>query len=1325
VSDLQLTTRRELELMHELQQLADTRAAEELRITTTRTAELTSAEKDHQTTANKLTKDFAERRRLLENEFANAKLAAGQEFRETKAELTKQLTAAQARIAAEHKQLGLMLERKHKEKQWEAMAVFDASKDAPQQALDQAMKRIGTRKAQVDGLERDALTLLAMRKLDKQAHSMPESPPANAGGSLANAGGSLANAGASQRLPFDDDNSTQSAEDRQQAILAEVHKAVMDLQAQSLPSLLLEEHRIILWWVFAVVLMIVPALFATHYSLPGTALGAFVAGSILTAIAYFLLKPKAVAQTLGQYARIHDLVGTARRLDALARQESQQHARQEAEAINARKEQEIRIAQETRDQALAEGDTKKVELLAQAEQRFQSQLDEIETRQQDVLATVEEKYPPLLDQLATDRQTAWQANETKYADRTAAANTQHDADWQAMSTRWHNGFQQITGELAAMRHWCDELYPDWDQETWQNWQRPTVVPPVVPFGQCMLPLQAVKNGISLEPELVPPQRELQLPTWMSLEEHPRMVITAEGTGRSAAAEVLRLMALRFLTAIPAGKLRFTIIDPSSLGQEFATFMHLADYDEQLVGKRIWTDPRQIDERLALLADHMERVLQKYLRNEFATIHEYNAHAGEVSEPYHVLIVANFPAGLSNSAMQRLKTIATTGPRCGVYTLMSVDTSVKLPADFPLAELVNGAVHLDWAGDRFRWKYPLFEKLALEFDRLPTKDRLNEVLRHAGEESRVANKVEVPFAVVAPPTEKIWSESSAQELIVPIGRAGANELQSLRLGKGTAQHALISGKTGSGKSTLLHALITNLALRYSPRELEFYLIDFKKGVEFKTYATHQLPHARVIAVESEREFGVSVLERLDEELRRRAERFRTLGVQDLASFRRETGESLPRILLVVDEFQELFVADDKLAQDAALLLDRLVRQGRAFGVHVLLGSQTLAGAYSLARSTIGQMAVRIALECSEADAHLILSDDNPAARLLSRPGEAIYNDQNGMVEGNHLFQVVWLPDRARQGYLAQIRAAQVAAEIVVEPPIVFEGNVPADPLQNDALVSLVTDGVNEPVAEPQIWLGSAVRIEPPTQMIFRRQGGYNLLIVGQDEPLALGVLTTAVASLAAQLPSVTPRITVIDGMRAESPDRGTWQTLNEKLPGSVDLRSPRDTARSVNDLADEVKRRTEQPDSDHTPLFLVVYDLAQVRDLRLTEEDFSFSSFSSNGKPPSIDKRFREILREGPAVGIHTLIWCDSHNSLNRVIDRPTMREIDYRVALQMSPIDSTSFIDSPAAGRLGEHRALFYRDDTGTITKFRPYGRPNAEWLGILAENAGTRLKTE
>ena len=66
--------------------------------------------------------------------------------------------------------------------------------------------------------------------------------------------------------------------------------------------------------------------------------------------------------------------------------------------------------------------------------------------------------------------------------------------------------------------------------------------------------------------------------------------------------------------------------------------------------------------------------------------------------------------------------------------------------------------------------------------------------------------------------------------------------------------------------------------------------------------------------------------------------------------------MARVLLIVDEFQEFFVEDDKW-QGVTLLLDRLVRQGRAFGMHVILGSQTLGGQYSLPKATLGQMAVR--------------------------------------------------------------------------------------------------------------------------------------------------------------------------------------------------------------------------------------------------------------------------------------------------------------------------------------------------------------------------------
>ncbi len=215
---------------------------------------------------------------------------------------------------------------------------------------------------------------------------------------------------------------------------------------------------------------------------------------------------------------------------------------------------------------------------------------------------------------------------------------------------------------------------------------------------------------------------------------------------------------------------------------------------------------------------------------------------------------------------------------------------------------------------------------------------------------------------------------------------------------------------SGKSTLLHALIVNLALWYSPDEWSSISSTSRKASNSRLTPTLELPHAKVIAVESEREFGLSVLQRLDLELKRRGDLYREVGEQDVKGFRDARPDiPLPRILFIVDEFQEFFVEDDKISQEARCCSTASSARAVPSAFTSTLGSQTLGGAYSLARGTLGQMAIRIALQCSEADAHLILSEDNTAARLLTRPGEAIYNDANGMIEGNNLFQVVWLHD----------------------------------------------------------------------------------------------------------------------------------------------------------------------------------------------------------------------------------------------------------------------------------------------------------------------------
>src|SRR5258706_4677758 len=621
---------------------------------------------------------------------------------------------------------------------------------------------------------------------------------------------------------------------------------------------------------------------------------------------------------------------------------------------------------------------------------------------------------------------------------------------------------------------------DWEGTNWEKWAPPKTFTTLVRFGELQVDLKTITDQY---PRHLALPEAFSVPANLAFPRQSSLLIHADREGRPEAVAALQMGKSRLLTSLPPGRVKFTIIDPVGLGQSFAGFMHLADHDESLVGGRIWTEREQIDQRLLNLTEHMETVIQKYLRNEYETIDEYNAQAGELAEPYRYLVIADYPVGFEGDSFRRLASIATSGARCGVYTLMIRDTRIPMPQGSHFDDLVGHSVNLVRIDGKYLWKDEVFKQFPLKLDTPPTEGTLTDMMDVVGRQARNAARVEVPFWQIAPKEEKdFWSKSAKSLLSVPVGRLGATKVQSLAMAKGVAQHALVAGKTGSGKSTLLHAIVTNIAMWYRPDEIELYLIDFKKGVEFKTYASNELPHARAIAVESDREFGLSVLQRLDMELTRRGEIFRKLDVQDLASYRDTPGTGpMPRTLLIIHEFQEFFTEDDKLAQDSALLIDRLVRQGRAFGVHVSLGSQTIGGSGGLSRATLGQMAIRIALQTSEADSQLILGDGNSAARLLTRPGEAIYNDAGGLVEANSPFQVAWLPDAQRDEFLIKVlEKTKRENAFYGEPAVVFEGNAPADVTKNRALIKLLeTGGAKQTPTPPLAGMGDPAPIKDPT------------------------------------------------------------------------------------------------------------------------------------------------------------------------------------------------------------------------------------------------------
>jgi len=989
-----------------------------------------------------------------------------------------------------------------------------------------------------------------------------------------------------------------------------------------------------------------------------------------------------------------------------------------------------------------------------------------EERQRLWLKMIKEQHDELVARLQAQTTTVAEQLETGCNESLARLSATRAAGRQAIETEWQQVVLPIYATLQSAAATADEIFPPWRAELWRNFRLPDAFAEGAKFATLAVEVETLSE-VSLAGKgfTLPGPVSFHTPLSLRVPGAASILFETKSSGHEQIIGALNNLILRLLTSAPPGRLAFTIFDPVGLGQNFAGLMHLADFEERLINSRIWTQTAQFEQRLADLNEHIEKVTQMYLRNEYETLAEYNAQAGRMAEKYQFLVIADFPSNFSDLAVKRLQSIAASGPRCGVHLLIHWDQRKAAPVEFVPEELRKHSICIVPQGDGFALAgcpaaEPLLARpsatlaspsegeeragggvvpginawngLKLLLDAPPDAALATQLLQQIGKDSTDSYRVEMPFAEVAPEDGELWTRQTTSELRVAVGRTGATKLQYLALGQGTRQHGLIAGKTGSGKSTLFHVIITNLALWCSPEQVEFYLVDFKKGVEFKCYATHKLPHARVIAIESDREFGLSVLQRIDDELKRRGDLFRKLGAQDIAGYQRAGGtEPMPRTLLLIDEFQELFVEDDRVSQGAALLLDRIVRQGRAFGIHVLLGSQTLGGAYSLARATIGQMVVRIALQCNEADAYLIMNEDNPAPRLLSRPGEAIYNDEGGALQGNSPFQVVWLPDEVREMWLAKVSAfaerrsptRRVSDEVShragseigapMREPIVFEGNAPASLRDNALLRALLDAKAIQSGAAPRIWLGAPNSIKGPTEAIFRRQSGNHLLIVGQREEAALGMLGVALVSLAAQHPKNSARFFVFDCSAPDSPEAKFLERAVQAVPQAIKLVRAGDVDEVMTGLAAEQQQRTDDPGAVTTETYLLIHGLQRNKKLRFDEE-MSFSLDAGAGGNPGL--QLNKLICEGASLGFHVIANCDTYNNVMRFLSRKALSEFEMRVVFQMSANDSASLIDSPQANNLGLHRAILFNGQEGWLETFRPYALPDEGWLAEVGQ---------
>ena len=894
-----------------------------------------------------------------------------------------------------------------------------------------------------------------------------------------------------------------------------------------------------------------------------------------------------------------------------------------------------------------------------------------------------------------------------------------------LDERWVDTVAAAQAYAAELSARSAARHPAWSAPKWASWTPPTEFATEIPLGSARLSLTALaalatSGGTQGLP--VPADATLEVPVDLAFPSPASLLIRTGPDGRTAALQLVNHVLLRALAAFPAGRLRLTLIDPVGLGEAFSDFLELADHEDSLLGRGVLNEAGAIEQGLADLIAHTEMVIQKHLRGRYATIVDYNREAGEMQEALHMVVVADFPAGFTERAVERLAILARSGARCGVHLLLLHDDRRTLPAALDLAWFRRTGVVLRDLQGRLVIDREGLADWEFRAQPLPPADVPPRLIAAIGRAAATAQRVEVPFAAVTPTAAERWSLSSAKQLRIPIGKRGADRLQYFDVGRGTAQHALIGGRTGSGKSTLFHVLITSAALWYAPSELEFHLIDFKKGVEFKSFATQRLPHARIIAIESDREFGLSVLRNLDLELARRGDAFRAVGAQDLAAHRSSGGEHLPRILLLIDEFQEFFTEDDAIARDAALLLDRFVRQGRAFGLHVMLGSQTLGGSYSLAKSSLGQMGIRIALPCNESDAHLLLHEDNDATRLLIRPGDAVYNDHAGLSEGNSPFQVCWLSDDQEVGHLQAIAAQAAATQWKAQrPTVIFEGNGPSRLPDDPGLAELLARPAVPSDVRMRAVVGQSSSLKGPAEVVFPTAAGGNLLIIGQNREAAAATCGALLVGLAARHAPGALRLVALDGEDRDSPFALLHDQLTQHLPHAPERHEARGLVALLTELDELLERRQSGAGTgtgtgiDLSPVVLTVFALQRLRQLR-PDDDLAFNRDA--GQPPA--ERFARILANGPEYGVHVIVWCDSLASVQRGLGRRALRDFDARILFQMSAADSTELVDDDGASRLGLHTAILSEQGEGRRAKFRPFSLPDPQFIAQV----GLALRT-
>lgn len=728
------------------------------------------------------------------------------------------------------------------------------------------------------------------------------------------------------------------------------------------------------------------------------------------------------------------------------------------------------------------------------------------------------------------------------------------------------------------------------------------------------------------------------------------IINYDNTTAVRAAELYMHMVMSILLGLPPKSVHLSFVNTqlSPLANFFTAPLDGILYDKVPTQQAY----HQLLERL------LERIMNfgdKYVQS----IEQVNEISGRIVENYEIVVLLDDPDA-EITAQEQLIPLFEKGPMYGIYFigLNSTEKASKRDDQDNILKHTD-CYHVINAGEVNSWSLPqknaFITTMSIANNSVWAKAAFEYI--NAAATKQVVHTFDWKTAIESPYTK------TDNEIIAPIGFTEDGKPFNFQMDVNKGHyHAFVIGATGSGKSRFLHDIILSMTAKYQPEDIELYLLDFK-GVEFNCYRGFK--HTRAILVDrADEQITYEVIKDIKLKMEERQQQLRATGASDVAEFNKmNTGTHFTQIILVADECQTLFAdraKNGRLQNEMVDIIALIAQQGRAYGVHLLLSTQSLANAPQLGKDILNQIGEHYILPCLPADAARLVSNEKQTqtekvvATMERGKGQCYYEGADGAI----LFTFNFVQKGEMQGDLV-FQLEQKAASHNSNGQAYFSGALQF-PISQEVANYIATKGRKNIVASP----GQIISLEQTPLTISLKDGlSENIALFGINDRqfvtrTTIGLMTSLmISNKQKDLGYHFIVFDCLDDEEAEYPN-----VLDELKKNDLC-----EVANTPRERADKLKQLCDAIASNHaTPTVLVIIGQECFRELKLNQPigdapaqtmgkfEAALAAMDRIGKTASstgltgssvntVQEAMEYILSEGPANGVHTILQVDKPN----------------------------------------------------------------------------------